>query len=289
VKVGLVHTGDVTSRPDLIARLRRHGHDVATAVHPAGVARLPLARLDAIVVAGGDGTVATVLAGLRNPRLPVAVLPMGTANNIAACLGWFASAGLDGTIAAWSGASICPFDVGVATGPWGERRFVESVGGGLVTHGIVVMDRRDDASPTAEARLARARQAYRDVVLVQPASSWGLSIDGRAVDGRFVAVEVLNIDRVGPGLVLAAASPSDGRFTVVAVPVDARARIADWLAGDTAAAPAGLTLGHGSEVVLHAGDRLHVDDAVVEWDAVTPVRLHVDAGAVAVLTPTGRA
>jgi hypothetical protein len=42
---------------------------------------------DMVVVAGGDGTVAKVIRHLRDRRLPLAILPLGGANNIACSLG----------------------------------------------------------------------------------------------------------------------------------------------------------------------------------------------------------
>ena len=45
------------------------------------------ARYDALVVAGGDGTVNEAIKGLGDLRLPLALLPLGTANVLAAEIG----------------------------------------------------------------------------------------------------------------------------------------------------------------------------------------------------------
>src|SRR5437868_2564299 len=42
---------------------------------------------DLVVAAGGDGTIATVIRALTDRSIPVALLPLGTANNIARSLG----------------------------------------------------------------------------------------------------------------------------------------------------------------------------------------------------------
>ncbi|MGB8072885.1 MAG: acylglycerol kinase family protein, partial [Pseudolabrys sp.] len=44
-------------------------------------------KADLLVVAGGDGTIAEVLTRLPDRAMPVALLPLGTANNIARSLG----------------------------------------------------------------------------------------------------------------------------------------------------------------------------------------------------------
>ena len=42
---------------------------------------------DLVVVAGGDGTVTKVIAQMPDLRIPVAILPLGSANNIARSFG----------------------------------------------------------------------------------------------------------------------------------------------------------------------------------------------------------
>ena len=44
------------------------------------------AAADLYVVAGGDGTVGKVITGIRDRNIPVAIIPSGTANNIAKSL-----------------------------------------------------------------------------------------------------------------------------------------------------------------------------------------------------------
>ena len=44
-------------------------------------------RWDAVILAGGDGTVGKSVRRLRDRKTPIAILPLGTANNIARSLG----------------------------------------------------------------------------------------------------------------------------------------------------------------------------------------------------------
>lgn len=289
MRVALVHNeaaGDARSVAAMARTIGRYGHEVVAVTHPsAELAALAPLRVDLFAVAGGDGTVAAAAFALADAgmRVPMAVLPMGTANNTARSLG--VSSDPDTAVAAWSCGAVRPLDLGRAIGPWGERRFLESVGGGLVTHGIVVMDRRDYTSPTTEAQLARARRAFADVLAVMEPAAWEMAIDGETVTAPWLLVEVLNVGTVGPNLRLAEASPSDGELTVVAAPASARAGLTEALRADAASSPAGLQIWRAREVVVTVSDRLHVDDTVMDAADAVAVRIGIDPGAVAVLVP----
>jgi diacylglycerol kinase (ATP) len=290
VKVGLIHNtaaGDALALEDITQAIHAHGHEVAAMATMAdGVAALPLDRLDLVAAAGGDGTIAAVARDLAGSLVPLGVLAMGTANNIAVCVG--VPTELADAVAAWATSRPRPFDLGIASGPWGERRFVESVGGGLVTHGIVVMDRQDTTSPTTAAQLDRAVRAHTDVLALLDAVPWSLTLDGAAVGGEFLMVEVLNIAAIGPNLHFAdGASPWDGRLTVVAAGADDRHALAQYLRGraNGGGQPPALQTWHVREVVIAAGDRLHVDDEVVGDVGPLGARIRLEAGAVRVLVP----
>lgn len=294
MRVGLIHNseaGEAGDLTELLAAIARHGHDVAIVSAPAhGVAHLLDRGLDAVVAAGGDGTIASAAVALRGATVPLAVLPMGTANNIAASLG--IPRDLDAALTQWAACTPRAFDLGVATSrAWGERRVVESVGGGLVTHGIAVMDRQHTTSPTTAEQLQRALESHLHVLEVLAPARWTLTVDGTAIDDDFLLLEVLNTAAIGPNLTFApSATPHDGRFTVVAARETDRAALAHYLAalaeGANAEAPP-LATWTGTEIVISASDRLHVDDTIVGEAGAGPdvVRICIDPGAVQVLTP----
>lgn len=286
MRVGLIfneQAGDATTKEDLVARIARHGHAVvAVASRIQGVGALPLERLDMVAVAGGDGTVGFTLAAMPDARLPIALVPTGTANNIATSLE--VPGDCDEAIDLWNGGRIRPFDVGIATGPWGEHRFVESVGGGLVTHGIVVMERRDFRHPTASGQLERARDAHADLLQHLQPAEWELVLDGTPMHQNLLLLEVLNVSRIGPSLAFADASPFDGVFTVVGAGSGHREMLAAWIrAGAAGPLPSPLAVWEAREIAITRCDRLHLDDEVVEAQEATSVALRVDAGAVSVL------
>ena len=286
MRIGLIaneQAGDATTQDDLVARITRHGHSVeAVASQVDGVGALPLCGIDLVVVAGGDGTVGTALAAMPTADVPIAFVPMGTANNIATSLD--IPNDCDDAIDLWRRARTRAFDVGIATGPWGEHRFVESVGGGLVTHGIVVMDRRNYRHPTPSGQLERARAAHADLLGHLPAVEWELTVDGVAVHEHLLLLEILNITRIGPSLSLAEASPFDGQLTVVGAGAGHRDMLAGWIrAGAADPLPSPLAVWPAREVAISRCDRLHLDDEVVETQGASSIAIRVDAGAVSVL------
>jgi diacylglycerol kinase family enzyme len=290
VKVGLIYNpgaGDGVSVQDLAEALERHGHHMErTATPEAGLAALSLDGLDAVVAAGGDGTIARIATGLAGTAVPLGILPMGTANNIAFSLD--IPEDLDAAIATWQQARTRLLDLGVASGPWGERRFVESVGGGLVTHGMVVMDRQHAPRPEPDTQLARALRAHVDVLALADPVPWRLVLDDQPVEGEFLLVEVLNMRAIGPNLALTGdASPWDGKLTVVAATADDRAEVAQYLRGraDGTDPPLTLPTWHAARVVIADGDRLHIDDEVVAEPAPHRATLRIEAAAVPVLVP----
>ncbi len=294
MRLGLIYNadaGDAGELSGLLEAITRHGHDVAVVGAPAhGVEHLLSRELDAVVAAGGDGTVASVALALRGSKVPLAVLPMGTANNIAVSLG--VPRELDEAIASWAGSRPIAFDVGVATGSgWGERLFVESIGGGLVTHGIAVMDRCYATSPTTAEQVQRALHTHLDVLALLEPRRWAGTIDGVEFDGDYLLLEVLNTSAIGPNLAFApGATPCDGQFTVVAAAASDREAVAAYLRSLAAGEPQALTLPtwQATAVVIAEGDRLHIDDDIVGDPGAAPglVRIAIEPGAVQVLAPT---
>jgi diacylglycerol kinase (ATP) len=82
-------------------------------------------KIDLVLVAGGDGSVSKVACRLvaMSSKVPLAVLPLGTANNFARSLGFCLSA--KELIEQLNDGRCDTFDVGLARGPWGKRYFFE--------------------------------------------------------------------------------------------------------------------------------------------------------------------
>jgi diacylglycerol kinase family enzyme len=96
--------------------------------------RLAARSFDAVVAAGGDGTVSAVAAGLAGTAMPLAVLPLGTLNHFAKDLAMPLELG-DAVRAIRDGADE-PVDVGEVNG----RVFINNSSIGLYPEAVIVRD-----------------------------------------------------------------------------------------------------------------------------------------------------
>lgn len=170
-----------------------------------------------VVAAGGDGTIRGVALALAAAKsdVPLALAPLGTANNIARTLGLTDTT--ENLLRGLAQPCVRPFDLGYIYAPWGEARFLEAFGVGLFAHG---MERYD---PDEGKSLFRAAQAALETLTQYEAREWQLTLDGRDLSGRYLMLEIMNTAAMGLRLRLAPdADPSDGLFDVVLVREDER-------------------------------------------------------------------
>jgi diacylglycerol kinase (ATP) len=217
-----------------------------------------------VVVAGGDGSVKAVALALAGGSVPMAILPMGTANNIAKSLGIMGT--VSELIAGWRGAERRRLRVGSVTGRWGVMRFVESAGVGLfaelVTRGRDEVD--ENAAGLTGHAIDRALLLLSRITDEHAPRERRVTLDGTDLSGEYVLAEALNIPLVGPNVPLApGADWSDGLLDLVLVTERERRALGDYLRarlGGTAA-PLELPVRRGRTVVLRASpSELHVDD-----------------------------
>lgn len=185
-----------------------------------------------VVVAGGDGSVRAAALKLAHSGRTLAPLPLGTANNIASSLGLRGSPA--GIIAGWKTPQHRKIDLGLATGPWGQQRFIEGVGVGLVGRAISIIETIADAG--SHYYEDRNDELHRDLCVFLALASemspvpLSLTIDGRQTGDAFLLLEILNISLAGPRLQLSEdADMTDGFFDVISVPVAHRDKLKERL------------------------------------------------------------
>jgi diacylglycerol kinase family enzyme len=201
---------------------------------------------DLVLAAGGDGTVAKVAKALAGRGVPLAIVPVGTANNIARSLELEGSP--DALIERWPSARAVPFDLGVAEGPWGRDKFVESVGLGIFAHLIARAKKADERrfssslGDRAVMRLARAR--LLDTLFGYRPRRWKVALDDDEQEVEGVWLSVMNIRSLGPRLTVAPnARSGDGWLDVVIISADEAGGLADALLSGAPGASEAMSLG----------------------------------------------
>ncbi len=300
MRVTLIHNPDAgaqrrTHREDLLRLLCAQGHEVRYQSAKGENWPVVLAEpADLVAVAGGDGTVARVAQRMGGSALPLALLPAGTANNIARALG-MARTPLEELVRGWKDARRVRLDLGVASGPWGERVFIEGIGAGLFAYALPHVERSKaiEGIDRPDAKVAYALQLLRDDLRQCAPVAIGATLDGKDVSGTYVMFEALSLPYIGPNLYLAPdRRPGDGLLSLVLVGEAERERLYENLKSWQSDKPrlAVLPTHRGQRLIIEwTGFPLHIDDEVwpAEGEAPAPpgridVRLQ---GSVEVLVP----
>jgi diacylglycerol kinase family enzyme len=294
VRVVLFHNedaGDRSSVDEITALLERHGHRLVQVINKEfRVERILEHHADLVVAAGGDGTVATAAGVLAGHKLPLAILPLGTANNIAKCLN--SDGPLDTLVAAWAHATPQSLDIGFARGEWGERIFFESVGAGLIPAGIAAAEAQKDEAQDGSStmRPEDAVRTFRDALASLQPQRWTLTIDGEEHTGEFLLVEVLNMPSIGPNLVLSEeANPRDTWFSVVIATDADRGVLDDYLAYriNGGERPLSMPSRRARRVEIRGSTALHVDDQLLHTKSPQTVSMAIEPAALEFLAGPG--
>jgi diacylglycerol kinase family enzyme len=193
---------------------------------------------DFIVAAGGDGTIAEVIARLGNRKLPIGILPLGTANNIARSLAIGGEPQI--LVETWNLERTRRLDIGRVEGPGGVGHFVEAVGVGIVPQMLLRADKM--AKEKGALNLQKGRELLRKIAKDAKPLDLGIMVDGKKLDGEWLGAEVLNIPYTGPGLRLAPkADMTDGMLDLICFEKADREKLSDWFDAPAEAPPPGTT------------------------------------------------
>ena len=271
MRVALMHNptaGDENhSREGLTQALQSAGHDVIwQSTKEKGWERALGSSVDLVAVAGGDGTVRKVFKRLAGMDIPLTLLPVGSANNIATALGF--EGDVTELVRGWERGHGRPYDLGLFTARGHEDMFVESVGGGIFAELLARDEERDDDAGGEEG-VERGLELLRDTVASLPALPWDVEADGDDFSAELLAVETVNVSETGPNVPLAPeADPGDGLLDLVLVRPEERDALISYL-DDRLAARAGVpprfTVRRCQRIVLGAptGSLLRLDDELL--------------------------
>lgn len=231
MKIVLLHNtgaggGGHPPEEQIVRHLEKAGHDVIyQTTTEQGAKWTLLEEADAVIAAGGDGTVRKAALGIVGRNVPLAILPLGTANNLARIFGGFPPDSEQ--FRTLSNVRKVRLDVAMASSSWGESPFIESAGTGLLARLMFELSRaRSEKAPSVEQALA----ALQKLVGTCPGRLCNLLIDGRRFTEKLLMVEAMNTCTVGPNLKLAHdADPGDGRLDFVFLKEANRSAFADYL------------------------------------------------------------
>ena len=236
-----------------------------------------------VIIAGGDGTVGKVARHIPNRKRPLAILPLGTANNVARCLE------IRGEIEALAhklqGAPTKRLDVGRATGPWGTMTFLESVGWGALAKVVDV----GVPDSTREQKIAEGRELFAEILEDAEASHVRFEIDGHRIEGDFVFVEILNLGMTGPRVLISpSAKPGDKLLDIVYLPAAKKQEMIEWLRAKPDDTPIPLNEIKGKTATFTWSEGpLRIDDEVYDApEGETDIHIEIEPHGFHVHVPT---
>jgi diacylglycerol kinase (ATP) len=181
-----------------------------------------------VVVAGGDGAVTEVLKQLAGKDKVAALLPSGSANNIAKALGYRADEPNEELIRGLDQARRVRFDVGLASWDGDEHPFLESAGWGIFADVLIRADEVENESggdEKIELGLRFLRQAAEDARVC----SCQVVVDGADLSDEYIALEASNVSLVSVNVPVAPdARPGDGLLDLALVRAGDRPTLMDY-------------------------------------------------------------
>ncbi len=217
-----------------------------------------------VVSAGGDGTAKAVAMRLiGNDKAALAILPMGTANNLTRTL-CITGKPLE-IVKRLNRPHKHKFDLGHITAPWGEDYFIEGAGFGFFAQVLAAYD------PDKGKSITRSIKSIVEVIRDGYGQHTTLRLPDQEISTEFLLVEILNTCSVGPRLKFAPdADPTDGLLHVVCIDGEQRESYFQYMSSllteEMAELPSVATYVVPHLEIAWKGFPFHVDDYVRPFD-----------------------
>jgi len=250
-------------------------------------------KVDFIVAAGGDGTIRKITKELLDRKLsektwPIALLPLGTANNIAQTLE--ISGTTEEIIQSWQHAEIKKFDVGRIHNLPDANFFLESIGYGIFPFLIKKMKKLDKKDiETPEIELQTALEVLHEIIFSYEPKQCNLKIDGLDHSGKFLLVEIMNTRLIGPNLFLSPhGDPGDGQFEIILIPENDKEKLAFYISDKLKGIEAPYIFNQikaKNITISWEGTHLHVDDEIIKIEKGKEIEIELREGLLEFLAP----
>lgn len=284
MRVVLLHNGSAGSEDhtdaQLVELIRRGGHRVVTVAQTIDqlTAALQEADVDLVAVAGGDGTVGRTASELAGWGVPLAILPLGTANNTARCLGLDKK--LRRIVDAWEETHPRRFDLALLSDGSVRERFSEAAGWGLFP-AVIASAKRMVKPGHPQRTIRRDRHLFTRALAAKDPASYRIEVDGKDLSGDYLLVEIANIGMIGPRLEISPGSdPSDGQLELVVAGPSERSALEELIETGQCATP--LPCVRGTHVEIGSSDGLHHRDGSLVRHPVGTRRFLIDVEPAAV-------
>jgi diacylglycerol kinase (ATP) len=199
--------------------------DYLTSPAEKDLSRVLNRKVDFATIVGGDGTIKKIAPHLFFRRIPIVVLPCGTANNIIKSLQLPTFKDFTGL----GRLSPVLLDIGLVN----DTFFLESTGFGLTARMMELMHFRNLSHPLffsyQKRKFIESIRLLEHMLETEPATHYNLRLDGQMLSDDFLFVEVMNIPMMGPNLLIApGADPADGLVDVVVATEEDKSKLKSY-------------------------------------------------------------
>ena len=210
-----------------------------------------------MVVAGGDGSVRAVATRIVGKNVPMTIIPLGTANNIAKM--FKISGSPPEIIKGLREPQRKVMDLGEVWGPWGREYFIEAFGFGLYAEALKKYE------PEKGKNLVRSIVTSIQALQEYTPRQYNMWLDEQDISGEYLLVEVLNTNSFGPRIKAAPkADLADGLLEVVRVEKDSLSNFLTYVSA----------LANDRFDDLPSVEVVRGHEMTIQWDEFT---VHVDA------------
>lgn len=272
-------------KEQLIEQIKAHGYKCHYASTKKSGWKSIENDVDFIILAGGDGTVRKVAKMLLcrsrvEKNYPIALLPKGTANNLAKSLNLPEND--DAIMDAWKYENLRKFDVGVIYNLDEPHFFLESFGFGLFPNLMNEMKLmgKENMPKDPKEKLIVALETLKKLIASYSARKCDIVLDGVKHTGKYLMVEVMNTPSIGPNLLInPIADTSDEYFEIILINEEEREHfiqyIQDKIDGKDTAFFAKSLRGKNLSISWD-GVHGHIDDELIKTERCYPIeiRLH---------------